>query len=590
MTSKGLKKTGQIYSLNDSTRFKMLGRFLCASGQPVRAFVFAAASLFMATLITIANGFLFSLAHESNDAYPELVLVGFGGNSLLFTLLAFISLYIGFCGIEYFSQQHRFEKRHAIRSSPFFSSAFKLFAVIAVAWLPIIVILYPGIIYHDTEFQLVQFFGSANLDVYSGAPSADVPKITDHHPVATTLLFGFFTWVGGFLGGGYNGLFLLASLQAFLLAVSLSQSVRYAHVKLHLGPAACMAILAFYALFPLFPIYALSISKDTIFTPFFVFFSLLFAEIIRTRGQSLKDKKQFVLFVTISLCMVLTKKLGIYFLLICMLAAFAYCREGRARIAISTLASICMIFAVVPGILFPLMQAGPGSSKEMFSVPFEQTALYVKTYPDEVTDREKDVIDRVLVYEGLGDRYSPHTADFVKGTANGVEGELVQYAAVYLSQGLRHPGAYLRAFLSLESGFMGTSDRIEPLYFSVAIEGLTTDGLPSIYFKPSLLEQATLLFQDAVLWLSSAPIIGLIFSKGPYAFVLPIIAIVVLALHSKKSLLGVLPYLVFSALLYLSPISTEYNSGRYVLPLVATAPILVAFVMNSLRQNRQIAK
>ena len=33
----------------------------------------------------------------------------------------------------------------------------------------------------------------------------------------------------------------------------------------------------------------------------------------------------------------------------------------------------------------------------MLSVPFQQTARYIKEYSDEVTEKEKEVIDRVLI-------------------------------------------------------------------------------------------------------------------------------------------------------------------------------------------------
>lgn len=65
-------------------------------------------------------------------------------------------------------------------------------------------------------------------------------------------------------------------------------------------------------------------------------------------------------------------------------------------------------------IIFPYLKITPGSTKEMLSVPFQQTARYIKEYSDEVTEKEKEVIDRVLNYDTLSERYDTDRSDKVK--------------------------------------------------------------------------------------------------------------------------------------------------------------------------------
>ncbi|MFR8176726.1 MAG: DUF6020 family protein [Christensenellales bacterium] len=55
------------------------------------------------------------------------------------------------------------------------------------------------------------------------------------------------------------------------------------------------------------------------------------------------------------------------------------------------------------------------ASKEMLLAAFfQQTARFVSEYESEITDEERAVIDRVLIYDQLADRYRPDLSDPVK--------------------------------------------------------------------------------------------------------------------------------------------------------------------------------
>ena len=54
----------------------------------------------------------------------------------------------------------------------------------------------------------------------------------------------------------------------------------------------------------------------------------------------------------------------------------------------------------------PVNKITPSSIRETLSIPFQQTARYVSNYEDEVTEKEKKTIDKVLVYDTLKDDYN----------------------------------------------------------------------------------------------------------------------------------------------------------------------------------------
>lgn len=79
----------------------------------------------------------------------------------------------------------------------------------------------------------------------------------------------------------------------------------------------------------------------------------------------------------------------------------------------------CGVPAVCSGICcgrnyYTGLSCGKDSPKEMFSLPFQQTARYVKEYGDEISEEEREIIAKVLDYDSLAEIYEPMTADPVK--------------------------------------------------------------------------------------------------------------------------------------------------------------------------------
>lgn len=561
--------------------------FLSVGHQSKKTIAYALVSLFVGASVALANGFLASVDQGVVDAWP--ILSAFEGDySLAYGLLVAGSAFLMCCALEHSLSR---KGRTSPRALSGVAEAIILAAVLLLAWAPVIAAFYPGILYHDTVFQLAQFFGSESLDVYTGSPSGDAPKITDHHPIMTTLLFSFFAWIGQLGGSAYNGLFLCVFIQSCALAVSISCGIVYARRRLLLRPLLCIFLILFCALFPLFPIYAASLSKDIVFAPLFAAFFIVFVEIVRTRGSCLEKKGWVLSFVLLSLGLAMTKKIGVYLVIACAVVAFAYCREKRLVIVSGGILCCVTIFVVIPSVAYPLLDAGPGSSKEMLSVMYEQTALYAKDHPEDIMQDERLILDESLGFETLADRYRPDTADYVKNFAPSTI-DTMSYLEVWAKQGLRHPLSYARAFLSLEAGFVGTGDAYLPLFETVfydRLDSIDEDGVLDVY--PDVVagrSEIALTIENAISEVSTLPVIGIFFTRSLYAFALPIIVVAIVVMNRRKELLLLTPYVMFAAMLFLSPVSTGVNAGRYVFPLVCSVPLLLGLASSSLVSSGEL--
>ena len=147
----------------------------------------------------------------------------------------------------------------AIPQAYTFGGIVKLGAIIYACWSPLLVLLFPGVIWWDTRQQLLQ---------YNGLPNAlSDGVITDHHPVFDTYLYGWFTDLGRALGSVDAGVYTFCLVQAFLTACALACCLVLVR-RMGGGRGVCLALLAFLCLYWHLPIYASAMAKDATFLPF----------------------------------------------------------------------------------------------------------------------------------------------------------------------------------------------------------------------------------------------------------------------------------------------------------------------------------
>ena len=100
--------------------------------------------------------------------------------------------------------------------------------------------------------------------------------------------------------------------------------------------------------------------------------------------------------------------------------------------------------------LLPSLKITDGSIRETLSIPFQQTARYVKYYDKDLSKNDIKVIDKVLEYETLAKRYNPTISDPVKNEFNKytTKKELLAYLKVWFKCFFKHPLVYIEATLN----------------------------------------------------------------------------------------------------------------------------------------------
>lgn len=306
-------------------------------------------------------------------------------------------------------------------------------AALALCWAPWVIASLPATMDQDTIWQVLIWRTPAMW--------------YDHHPWLTTMLFGSIFDAGAALGSQSITLSVACVVQSLLYVAVTSAALCYVWRFERARGLFWFAIVCA-CLVPAFPFYACRLEKDTLFCLGLVPFMILLLDGVRTRGHTLATPGRTIVFCALAIWLVLTKKTGVYIVVPTLLFFGLYCARERWQPAIISMVVGAGCFAVWQLLVLPMLGVAPGPRKELFSLPFQQTARVVALYPGDVTPEEHAAIDAVLYYDSLHEQYRFDTADSVKDNYKDLSGEaLVPYFKAWLAMGLRHPGAYATATL-----------------------------------------------------------------------------------------------------------------------------------------------
>lgn len=320
--------------------------------------------------------------------------------------------------------------------------------VILLCWLPYYICLFPGASNSDTWWQLEQVTG--------------VQPLNAGHPLLHTFLQSGLILAGKTLLGSWNaGVFLAVLVQSLSMAAVLAYSVHFL-VRLNVRPVLLGLLLALYGLVPTFPRSATILMKDTPYSFSVLLFTVLVLEAVLLPQQfaAKRYKKPLAALAAFLVC---TMRYNGPVLLIGVLlfsgpALWKTAKSSRARAALAAWLVLPLVlgYGISAGLkaLPGVEQANPN---ETLSVPLQQTGRFVRDFGDEVTDEEREVIDRVVQYDQLAEVYTPWLADPIKSYINredATDADRAAYRQVWMAQTLRHPVNALEAFVNLNYGWV----------------------------------------------------------------------------------------------------------------------------------------
>lgn len=496
--------------------------------------------------------------------------------ALLYTWLPTARLWRGRNG-ETFASGLLSRYRRALLAHPFRTA----FCTLLVAHLPVLILSYPGLLMGDTGAMIAQGF---NIENWNGGLILidETVQLTNSHPVMYTLLLHGCLVLGKAIFGSYNiGLFLVSLFQT-LAQVAVFSAVLAQLIRLRLRSFWAMGLLAYFALAPRIQNYATLFTKDTLAGCALLLFVLCVFRLVAEQGEErwnmlgcalsgvgvslLRNEGRFTLLVSLALLMLLLPKK----------------RRKLALPALALLVSTTLFFRA----LLPAAHITPGSKRETLSVPFQQTARYLRDYPDDVTAQEWAAIDGVLSADTIAERYEPTKSDNVKSTYReaATAAERWAYFKAWFQMGLRHPDVYLQATMNNYYNYFYPGRQTTGLYsyswsedrMERANEVMEEKGLSLELRHPDVLAEARESYQTLRENLFRSPLFSLLNSASVYVWGLILLAVYHIKRRDREGLALTVPLLAFLCFYLMGPVNGEYFRYLYGVSLALPAVFLLS--------------
>lgn len=454
------------------------------------------------------------------------------------------------------------EKSHFFSEKAFLKSVIILSVVYGI----VILISYPGTLCWDVIGQIEQVTKGTGYST--------------HHPLFHTLLVGGLTSLGQTVFGSYEvGLFLYMLLQMAMFVLALSFTISTL-AKRGLKAGYLVALLVLYCVTPLYTNIVSVAIKDVPYCAFVIGYVVLFAQLLETPDK-IKNKKFLCGFVLLQIGVILSRNNGLPLVLLSGLLAFIYLykKYNLKEKIVYLLSGFVLSIGTAKLVLFVLMQvtnATEGSSAEMLSIPFQQTARYLQLYQNEIDLEEKEAIEAVLGDVSIvAAKYNPEISDDVKAlfVKEATTKDILNYMGAWAKGFFKHPGVYFEAFFIHVYGWSTpvatNAIRYETTYTEIAQQGLFPGAQKGLIF----------LYRFA----NKIPVLGLLENIGAYVWGMFLFIFYAKKNKEKGMVFATLPLVISLLVCMASPCFISHP--RYGMPIICTLPFLYGFMLSKTKEE-----
>lgn len=458
-------------------------------------------------------------------------------------------------------------------------SVWTMAIVLFIAWLPYLIIFYPGVSNYDTANQINDFFNGTSAMPFGFVEGQEGISyfLNDHHPVFTTLVMVPFVALGRLVGYPNFGMLLYVVLQMALTAFSFAVMIGFLD-KIKCSYVIRKVSFLFLTFMPFIPLHAICMLKDCLYAAIFVLYLVYYVSLIRNIEIG---KHRTMVFVVLSLLVALTKKTGIYLIVICnvillirMFISYKRDKDIQNRkncvgILSAVLIPAAVMWLIFPLIIYPAFNIFPGGKQELLGTCFQQTAkVIVDCGENALSSEELESIEKIISLSDINDIYYIGCTDAVKATYNlhATSEEVSDYLKTWIRVGFRHSIKYLEATLSVCGGFFSPKKVID---IFDAIPVTDSNGVFSEFNNPRILNGLRKVVSSAYYYCTEIPGVDILLYIFSYVWLIPLVVLV----SSKKGSVGLslMPIWISILILVVCPICY----ARYAISQIYAVPLIL---------------
>ena len=451
--------------------------------------------------------------------------------------------------------------------------------VIFLLYLPFFLRYCPGLFFGDTFSSLAQIMGWNPL--------------SNHHPVAFTLMMGVCIKVAGLFGLGPSaGVALLTVLQMACVASTFGYLSIWVTSRLGVSSRWSWLPVAFFGLSRYCALYSVALWKDPLFSCCLVLMVTMLADAVMGK-DSWSSALRLLVFGALSLGVMLLRNNGLYicaalFLVLAIIAVLG--RLGRispmgsgSRLAIPLGIAIAACLAIT-GPVYSAMGVVPSEDVESAGIPLAQMARVVALDGD-MSESDRSYMNELLPLDRYKEVYHPSFIDPLKWNDDFNSDHLKDgFWAHWVSMFLRNPSMYFEAWELQTFGFWAPNvkgaDGLPENFLMGAPYNLVADGEASagVGFRNLLAPLGDGV--DKVIGLNAWSI------SGAVVFWLLVFSAVLLVSRGRpRFALPLLPFLLLYGTLFIA--SPIWYWPRYIVAAQFGLPVVLVVVARGLLPNER---
>lgn len=315
---------------------------------------------------------------------------------------------------------------------------------LAIAWLPWLILTWPGSMRDDT---LAQYLQSSGLHHYY-----------TQHPLFDTLTFGLFWHIGSALGSPLIGQALYTVTQAVLLAAGCALLLCY--IRKIGSPRWLIGLGLVYLATNYVVVGAITtMGKDSLHAVFYLPLAVLFVEACLTRGSVLARRPVAFAFVILLFATIVSKRTALIIVLCAGCCLLAVCTpKGARRRAFACLA---VAIVVAQGVWTPLSAAATHANRspgrEVWGLVTQPVARLAHDDPSAIDKVQRRRLSAIMDLDWAAAGINPHRTDETFRTLREhprpTTAQQLAALQVWAQLGLAHPTEYATAYAGVTRGW-----------------------------------------------------------------------------------------------------------------------------------------
>lgn len=433
------------------------------------------------------------------------------------------------------------------------------FGALFIIWTLLALPFLPGSVPHDGRNMLNQYNGLMDLNL--------------HHTLYAPLLMGTIYQLGYSAFGPTGGCLLFTLFERLLGALVFSEVVTIAWKKA--GDLVWKIVFVFYALSPMWWTYFQTLDKTALFFVSFTQYCISCYNASKTENNNITD---IILLMVSSMLCCMFRNDGIFMILpsLAMLLIIKWRKSALMVMSCVGTIALCLVLRIGVPAIFNIHSV---NQVEPLSVPLQQVARVVATHGNDLSDRDYEVIDRVVESDDMAERYNPEWSDSIKNRFKDTNTkEWESFWSLYFRLAKQYPKEYLAAAINHVFGYT------DPFYFQDHALGpyqlynmgpLGTSDEGVVYSDYVCSDTIRDTIRELTLSIARIPLLSFIVLPGAYTCAYLLLLLYLVRIARKDLLILFVAPIICFLICCASPVN---GLLRYILPIVSTLPLYCVIV------------